>query len=52
MKSAYLKSGVNGFSGIKGLTDLEQRVVSIISDFVDGDGSTRECGRAIQTTRI
>ena len=50
MKAAYMKSGVNGTAPIKGLTDIEQKVLSIISDAaVDGDGTTRECGRAIPT---
>ena len=53
IKAAYGKSGVNGTSALKGLTDLEQRVLSIISDAaVDGDGTTRECGRAISTVSI
>ena len=50
MKAAYNKSGVNGTSSIKGLTDQEQRVVGIISDAaVDGDGVTKECGRPIKS---
>ena len=50
MNVLYSKSGVNGTSAIKGLSDHEQRVLSIISDAaIDGDCATRECGRPIKT---